>query len=188
MWTIIPTNTPLVIRHCSKCGRTKEFYCSEKFRLNGRHTKIDIWLIYKCTKCDTTWKSTIKRGIKPHDLPQHIFDKFTNNDKKLAWKYAFDRQLLKQNECEILYSDVKYDVEGFNEKDFENPLQIRVNSVYMFELKLSTFLAGRLSISVNKLKKLVQSGCVKTTPEYDIMKYRIRADIDVIFDKDNYFI
>jgi len=179
-WLITPKETPRIVRNCSKCGKKKEFYCSEKFRVNGRHTKIDIWLIYKCIKCDTTWKLTLDRGLKPRDLSPEIFDGFTNNDKDLAWKYAFDRQLLKQNECEMQYSSIGYDVEGSDVCLSAGPTIIQLRSVYMFELKLSIFLAGRLGISIGQLKKLVENKVITTSPECDIMKYRIRADLDII--------
>ena len=186
-WTIIPDKTPLVIRNCSKCGRKKEFYSSDKFRLNGRHTKIDIWLIYKCTKCDTTWKLTIKKGIKPHDLTSQLFDRFTNNDKDLAWEYAFDRHLLKQNGCEILYTNIGYSVEGFNSRDLGGPgnlccpLLIHIKSRHLFELKLCALLANKLEVSINKIKKLADSGTITTSLGCDIIKYRIRMDLEVFF-------
>ena len=187
-WIIIPDKTPLVIRNCSKCGRKKEFYSSDKFRLNGRHTKIDIWLIYKCTKCDTTWKLTIKKGIKPQDLTAELFDRFTNNDKDLAWEYAFNRHLLKQNGCEIQYTNIGYSVEGFNPQDLSGPndmrcpLLIHIKSLHLFELKLNALLASKMGVSINKIKKLADNGIITTSLDCDIMKYRIRVDLDVFFD------
>ena len=178
-WTIVPVNTPLVARNCSKCGTKKEFYCSEKFRMNGRHTTIDIWLIYKCTKCDATWKLTIKKGIKPHDISAEMFNLFIVNDKDLAWKYAFDRSLLKQNDCEVVYDKVKYRVDGVGAVDLTTPLSVQIKSLYLFELKLASLLARMLGLSANKLKKLVSDGIIKTNPDCHIMKYRIRADLEV---------
>ena len=179
-WTVVPINAPLVVRNCNKCGTKKEFYCSEKFRMNGRHTKIDIWLIYKCTKCDTTWKLTIKKGIKPHDISAEMFYLFTINDKDLAWRYAFDRSLLKQNGCDVVYEKVEYRVDGFDTVDLTNPLYLQIKSIYLFELKLASLLARMLGLSTSKLKKLVSDGTIRTSPECKIMKYRIRADLEVI--------
>jgi len=178
-WRIVPTGTPLIIRHCSKCNRKMEFYCSEKFRMNGNHTRIDIWLIYKCTKCDTTLKLTIDKGIKPHDISSELFDQFTHNDVNLAWKYAFDRNFLKQNACVVKYSDVEYHVEGFEPCDLCRPLLVHLKSEYMFNLKLSTFLAGVLGISVGKLKHMVDDGLITASPACDIIKYRIKADVEI---------
>ena len=180
IWLIIPENLPCVIRHCSKCNKKMKFYCSEKFRINSNQQRADIWLIYKCNKCDTTWKLTLMRGIKPRDLSSDMFDKFTNNDTDLAKKYAFNRQLLKQSGCEIDYKNITYHVEGFNSHKLEIPLRARVNSQYFFDLKLSTFLADILGMSVTGIKKYADNGLITTSPECNIMKYRIRADFDLL--------
>jgi len=193
-----------------------EFYCSEKFRVNSNGSRSDIWLIYKCLKCDATRKLTIAKGIKPSDLPEGEFDRFTNNDRELAWKYAFDRSFLKRQSCVIEYANIKYSVKGFELANNDLPLLIHLKSVYIFDLKLSKFLANLLGISVGKVKtldvgfhpmphELFEKSSTKTLVKkpqrgflmglrgeipsqgfgdgvpktLDIMKCRIRADMDV---------
>ena len=172
-WRIIPKNTPRVIKHCNKCNKKMGFYCSEKFRLNSNSQKVDIWLIYKCEKCDTTWKLSLMRGIRPSDLTPVLFDRLTNNDKELAWKYAFDRQLLKQNGCVVDYTGIEYCVDGVIDTC------VCVSSQYFFDLKLSTFLAEQLAISVGEVRKLVEQNLISTSIDCDIMKYRIRTDFTI---------
>ena len=174
---IVPDSTPMVIRHCSKCNKKMGFYCSEKFRINSNGAKIDIWLIYKCSKCDTTWKLTIAKGTKPHDVPADKYEKYTNNDAALAWEYAFDRGFLKQQSCEVDYSHINYSVESSGAVSCELPLLIRLKSAFTFDLKLSKFLAGVLNISASQLKAL--GGKITTSPECDIVKHKIRGDIDI---------
>ena len=116
------------------------------------------------------------RGIKPSDLTPVLFDKLTNNDKNLAWKYAFDRQLLKQSGCVIDYTDVGYTVDGFQMPDLNNPLCVHLTSQYFFDLKLSAVLAEQLQISVGDVRKLALQNLIATSLDCDIMKYRIRTD------------
>lgn len=155
------------------------FYCSEKFRLNSNSQKVDIWLIYKCSKCDTTWKLSLMRGIRPSDLTPEIFDKLTNNDKELAWQYAFDKQLLKQSGYVIDCTGVDYCVDRFRDPGSEEPICVRLISQYFFDLKLSTFLAKQLGISVGEVRKLAQQNLISTSLDCDIMKYRIRTDFTI---------
>ena len=178
-WHIIPDSTPIVVKHCNKCNKKMGFYCSNKFRLNSNSLRVDIWLIYKCSKCDTTWKLSLMRGIRPSDLTPELFDRLTNNDKELAWKYAFDRQLLKQNGCTIDYSNINYSVEGFDIRDLETPLCVQLKSQYYFDLKLSVFLSKQLGISVGDVRKLAEKNLITTSLDCDIMKYRIRADFNL---------
>jgi len=182
IWRIIPENMPQVIRHCSKCNKKMNFYCSEKFRINSNQQRADIWIIYKCSKCDTTWKLSLMRGVKPSELSPDLFDKFTNNDKDLAKKYVFDRQLLKQSGCEIDYSGIIYHVQDFEPHMLKSPLRVSIKSQYFFDLKLSAFLAGILGLSVGNIKKLADKGLIITSLKCNIMKYRIRADFELWLD------
>ncbi|MCL2839314.1 MAG: DUF1062 domain-containing protein [Defluviitaleaceae bacterium] len=179
-WRIFPLNTPTIIRHCSKCNRKMDFYCSEKFRTNSNQTRSDIWLIYKCEKCDTTLKLAIKKGIKPSDLPKERFDKFTNNDVALAWEYAFNCDFLKNHNCVINYASVKYRVDGIESIDLEKPLYIHLKSDFVFDLKLSGFLASTLNLSVTKIKRLAEMGNITTNPECNIAKHKIKSDMEIL--------
>ncbi|WP_099371564.1 DUF1062 domain-containing protein [Sphingobacterium sp. 1.A.5] len=55
---VIVKNTPLLKKKCSRCDSYR-YYCSERFRGNAQKKNIDIWLIYKCTNCDSTYNATI---------------------------------------------------------------------------------------------------------------------------------
>ena len=201
-WRIIPASTPPIIRRCSKCNRKIEYNCSEKFRVNANQARVDIWLIYKCSKCDSTWKLTIEKGIRPRDVPAALFEQFINNDKSLAWQYAFDRHFLKQNACMVDYASVDYSVEGSdtvvmsenhpeaarffasrqgsaNDAGKVSPLLVRLECPYVFELKLSALLAKALCISVGQVRKLVESGAISAGPDIDIMKYRIKSNLEI---------
>ena len=65
IWKIEPLGLPLVLRHCKKCGKTAEFICSGQFRVNAQRKYLDIWLIYKCAKCDTTWNAAVYSRVSP---------------------------------------------------------------------------------------------------------------------------
>jgi len=175
-WHIVPTQTPNIIRHCSKCNRKMPYYCSEKFRANANQSRVDIWLIYKCTKCDNTWKLSLYKGVRPHELPTGLFDKFVNNDAALAWQYAFDRNFLKQHGCTVDYTNVGYTVKVTNEQGWETPVHVHVESQYSFDLKLSVLLARILDTSVGQIKRLADMGHISASPEINIMKHRIKAN------------
>ena len=184
-WRVIPTSTPNIIRHCSKCNHKMPYYCSEKFRANANQSRVDIWLIFKCTKCDNTWKLTLYKGIRPHDLPPGLFDKFVNNDASLAWAYAFDRNILKQHACTVDYSNVDYTVEKVESTentcayDINLSQHVHIQTQFSFDLKLSTLLAKMLGISIGQIKRLAEGGQISANPEVNIMKHRLKASQDV---------
>jgi hypothetical protein len=116
---------------------------------------------------------TIKRGIKPHDIPADLFERFIVNDRALAWEYAFDKGLLKWHKCEARYVDIAYKIDGLKENDLEMPLIADIRCLYPFNLKLNALMAKVLGISVNQVRTLAANGGVTAIPECDIMKCRV---------------
>jgi len=176
-WRVVPANTPGIIRHCSKCNRKSEYYCSEKFRVNANGARVDIWLIYKCHKCDSTCKLAIYKGVSPHDLPAGLFDLFIDNDKALAWQYAFDKHFLKQNACVVDYAGVEYSVEGVVHC---GPQVVHIQCPYSFDLKLVALLAKALGTTVGQVKKYVESGDISAAPDINIVRHRVWGDVEVV--------
>ena len=74
IWKIEPLGLPLVLRHCKKCGKTSEFSCSGQFRVNAQRKYLDIWLIYKCAKCDTTWNAAVYSRVSPQALNANLLE------------------------------------------------------------------------------------------------------------------
>ncbi|MCC8027621.1 MAG: DUF1062 domain-containing protein [Clostridium sp.] len=89
-WDIQYCDLPAVLRRCKKCGKKSEYGCSGEFRVNAQQQALDIWLIYKCVHCNTTWNSTIFSRISPQKLGADLLEGFSCNDKNLAMQYATD--------------------------------------------------------------------------------------------------
>ena len=88
IWEIKVKNTPTLKRKCNHCNSNR-FYCSNKFRMNAQKRNIDVWLIYRCVECDSTYNLTILSRTKPELIKKDLFSKFSENDEKLSWEYAF---------------------------------------------------------------------------------------------------
>lgn len=58
-WTIVPQVAPQPWLNCNRCGGSKPFRSSGKIRVNANGKRLDAWLIYKCTTCDSTWNRPI---------------------------------------------------------------------------------------------------------------------------------
>ncbi len=84
-----------IIRRCGGCGKKKSFVCSGKFRVNANGRRLDVWLIYRCEKCGRTLNVPIYERVPPERIPPELYDRFLENDRKLAVEYAGDRGFLK---------------------------------------------------------------------------------------------
>ena len=86
IWKIEYCAPPAVLRYCKKCGKKEEYLCSGEFRVNAQQKNLDIWLIYKCNHCNTTWNSAIYSRVSPQKLGADLLERFYKNDE--SWQYS----------------------------------------------------------------------------------------------------
>jgi hypothetical protein len=93
-WRISPERTPCVLRACARCGEPRRFGSSDRFRVNASGRKLDVWLIYRCERCDFTWNLTVVERSTPEAIGPERLRAFHENDRDTAWRCAFDEALL----------------------------------------------------------------------------------------------
>ena len=94
-------NAPKVVRSCRRCRKKTTFFSSGLFRVNGQKKKLDVWLIFKCSVCNTTWNLTILSRVAPRSIPFGLLSGFHENDAELAELYASDVELIRRNGAEL---------------------------------------------------------------------------------------
>lgn len=182
IWNIKPKEMPLVIRNCNKCNKKTEFYSSELFRVNAQKKSLDIWSIYKCSHCNSTWNLTIFSRIPPNSLKGDLQKRFENNDKDLIWEYAFNSDILKQNNAEVKY-DMEYVVYK-DEIDIETNGQVNIliKCPYNFNLRLNKFLQKHLGIKRKVIDELIEDKIIDLKENIDIKKYKIKRELEISID------
>lgn len=98
-WEVQYLSPPKTIRYCKKCSMKTEHISAGLFRVNAQQKSLDIWLIYRCASCKTTWNSAVYSRVNPKSLDHKLLNRFMNNDSELAQKYAMDTVLLKKLVC-----------------------------------------------------------------------------------------
>ena len=151
-------NTPLLIKKCSHC-ESDRFYCSDKFRMNAQKKNIDVWLIYRCVKCDNTCNITLLSRTKPDLIDKKLFHSFSMNDREVAWQYAFSAGMASKNKLQIDYDSVEYEV-----------ISIWIECDLELNLKLLSLIKRCFSLSTTRLKHLFEEGNIsllsgKTSPK-----------------------
>lgn len=178
IWEIRVKNTPLLIKKCSHCDSDR-FYCSEKFRMNAQKKNIDVWLIYRCVKCDNTCNLTLLSRSKPDLIDRSLFHRFSMNDKQTAWQYAFSAELERKSNLKLDYSGVEYEV--VNALTLEEILQlpdevinIEIKCNLEFNLKLSSFIRRCFSLSANQVKRLFEQKAIVAAADKLPQKQKVR--------------
>ena len=110
-WTILPGEAPAIRRNCSGCRKSSIFRSSGNFRMNANGNKLDVWLIYRCEKCDTSWNMDIYTRTAPGMLGQDLYNRFLENDADTALEFGCRKEILSRNKAEALWEQVPLKVE-----------------------------------------------------------------------------
>lgn len=182
-WEVKVKNTPLLIKKCSHCDSDR-FYCSDKFRMNAQKKNIDVWLIYRCVKCDNTCNLTLLSRSKPDLIDKTLFHSFSMNDKDTAWKYAFSTEMERKNNLRLDYDSVEYEViPNTSLEDLLNlsneVIKIHIKCEFEFDLKLSSLIRRRFSLSANQVKRMFEDGIITISSNKPPQKHKVK-DGDMI--------
>lgn len=177
-WTIEYQSPPTALKYCKKCGCKTAFACSGRFRANARRKSLDVWLIYKCESCDTTWNAAVYTQVSPQSLLPRELDGFHGNDEQLVMDYAMDYDFLNRNNAQAGLP--QYTVEGdmFSPED---EVELTIKSEYSLPVKVSVLIREKLKLSQREFSQLADSGRIRSLPESDLHKCRLNKGIVLIF-------
>lgn len=180
-WEVQYLSPPLVVRYCKKCGKKTEYICSGLFRVNAQRKYLDIWLIYKCTICDTTWNATVYSRINPQSLRPGRLEQFHMNDSNLVEQYAMDSELLHRNGAEVGLPN--YEITG-DEICINNPTELHIISKYSCQLKVSKILREKLYLSQKALEQMLACGQIKSISGVDFKKCKLHGEVVLMIGSD----
>lgn len=181
-WELVPESLPMVKRSCPKCNEKTNYINSEKFRINANKNNIDIWLIYKCEKCKSTWNMTIYERIKPTNISKQEYNKFLSNDKELAREYAFDLSICSKNKSEVALDNINYRVVPRQLEAYyitEDELVIELICKYPIDLRVDKLLSDALGVSRNKIKGMFKEGVVFVNDDKNSSNIKVRDGMEI---------
>lgn len=177
-WTIRYDRPPAPVRYCKKCSIRQEFISSGQFRVNAQGKCLDIWLIYKCSCCSSTWNAAIYSRVNTGSLPPGLLSRFHGNDPSLAMQYAMDTRFLRLNGAQIQLPS--YHVEGqvFQladspaSTDPDSSMVLQIDNPYPLPLRVHAVLKSKLKLSQKRLDQLTQSGRIQCEDGRELKKSR----------------
>lgn len=178
-WTIQPLELPKILKRCSKCGQEAYFINSEKFRVNANKKHLDIWLIYQCESCKSTYNLTVHERISPRDLSNEHLEQFMRNDKALAGQIGFDSALHARNKVFLDLSEVPIAIVGDIPNESEATL-IEIECTVALGLRADKVLSQKLSVSRASIKQHILEGRIKRIDGKDLLKEKMKGTIEVL--------
>lgn len=171
---------PTITWRCSRCS-CPEFVCSQRFRMNTNAKLTDIWLIYRCARCDATKNLTIVERKPITKIGRSLFDAATTNDPVAACRFARDLNLLRSASVKVLRGD-RFSLSEIAlgayrvQLHFAEPLLVRADHV----------LGVALGISRRRLRALDASCRLRLDPPAVLSRLRLMTTTEVSIDRDEW--
>lgn len=165
-------------KYCKKCGAKTLFFCSEQFRVNAQRKYLDVWLIYRCSNCDTTWNATILTRVAPQSLPPALLEGFYGNDRRLVIQYAMDAAFLRKNGAEVSLPGWSVAGEEFSPGE---AVEVSIQNEFSLPIRVSAVVRSKLGLSAQRFSDLLAAGRIISVPEQDLRKCRVKDGIVLIF-------
>ncbi|MFP3833618.1 DUF1062 domain-containing protein [Chryseobacterium sp. SIMBA_028] len=148
--------------------------------MNAQKKNIDIWLIYRCVKCNNRYNMTLFSRIRTESISKDLFNKLSENNTDLAWEYAFSHELRRRNNAEADIDSVEYEIQytDISIEELANSdneiITFKINCPFDFNLRMSTVIRSCLQISSSKLNQLIESQSILVHERPLQKKHKIR--------------
>ncbi len=181
-WEIVPRNLPKVKRNCPKCNGKSSYINCGKFRVNANKNNVDIWMIYQCEKCKSTWNMTIYERTNPAAINKEEYEKFLSNDSELIKHYAYNLGLYSKNKAEVTLDNIEYGlVIKKLEKNYtkENELIIKITCRYPIEVRLDRLISEKLGFSRSRIKNMSKKGLIYINDVAGSVNTKVKNNMEI---------
>lgn len=91
VWRVEALATPAWQRACATCSiASARFEATSRFRANAHQGRLDVWLLYACSRCGATEKRRLLHRTPVRDVEPARLDGYHRNDPALARAHAFE--------------------------------------------------------------------------------------------------
>ena len=154
---------------------------------NLPQSNVDIWLIYQCEKCRSTYNLTIFERVSPKKLPEGSYKKFQENNSALALEIGTSKEIFEKNRAVVKEGSISCIVTKENTEipvslqDSEGNCRIiRIQNPNGLKIRADKFLAEQLSISRSKVKHLIADGLLLGSKREDLEKIHLGSSLLIL--------
>lgn len=165
-WTVVPRSAPQPWLNCNRCRGIRRFRSSGKIRVNANGKRLDAWLIYKCTSCDSTWNHPILERRHVQTIDPLFLMSLRANDPDLVHRLAFDTESLRRKARLVEeLDDVVVRKEMLSESMTPaRRLEILCAVPQTTRLRVDRLLATALQLSRSRIRNLQDKGDLAVSP------------------------
>lgn len=117
--------------------------------------------------------------IPPQTIKFCRLEKFYNNDAELVKEYAMNLGFLYKNGAEKAELP-KYAVSGENFLP-EEKVRLIIKNSFALPVKAAAVIKRKLQLTQAEYLQMLDSGKIKSVPQQDLRKYRLKNEIAIVF-------
>lgn len=158
---------------------------SGKTRLNANGRRLDAWLIYRCSSCDSTWNRPIFERRPVGDIDPATLDALQNNNGAWIEKLAFDIDGLRRDAGQVEeFSEVhlrKTILAPVAESSLR--LEIVLDLAAKTSLRTERLLSTELGLSRKRIVTLEEAGRLVTAPSgKNTLRRPLKDEMRIVID------
>jgi hypothetical protein len=154
LWRVLPLAVPPLAASCPHCRASDRFVCAGRFRVNANQARLDVWLLYRCERCDHTLKRRLLRREAVGAIAKDRLEGYFRDDPELARAHAFDVPLAEPLPYRVERPPV----------DPERGLRARIVQPFPCGLRWDGFLARELGVSRSHVARAFGAGVLAIVP------------------------
>jgi hypothetical protein len=159
-WRLRAADPPAAIRDCPRCDQRVRFIASGLFRMNASGRRLDVWLIYRCQRCEFTWNRTVEERRVVSELGARLV-LYERNDPTLARAVACDVAGLAREGVAVEAGEVRLERPA---EDADLGLAITFVVEPGCAIRLDRLLARELGVSRGALEEAAGRGLLAIDP------------------------
>ena len=164
-WTVVPRSAPQPWLNCNRCRAIRRFRSSGKIRINANGKRLDAWLIYKCTTCDSTWNRPVLERRHVRAIDPRLLMSLRASDPDLVHRLAFDTGTLRRKAISVEeFDDVVVRKEMLSQSMTARQLEILCAVPQTTRLRVDRLLASELQVSRSRIRHLQDMGDLAVSP------------------------
>ncbi|HGY0042844.1 TPA: DUF1062 domain-containing protein [Klebsiella pneumoniae] len=165
-----------IAKRCPACNVKRDFAPSGAIRVNSQKKLLDIWSIYKCTRCDYTWNIALFSRLHVSKINRELLQRLLQNDAAMVHYYAADLATLKRNRAEPSgQPDFRIHEQWSVTLMACQRITVRVRVSQPFRISLLSILKKQLKLSTAEIRRLVATGHIEGIPLKQLKTKKLKA-------------
>ena len=175
-WTVTPVGYQHIAKRCPACNVKRDFAPSGAIRVNSQKKLLDIWSIYKCTRCDYTWNIALFSRLHVSKINRELLQRLLQNDAAMVHYYAADLATLKRNRAEPSgQPDFRIHEQWSVTLKACQRITVRVRVSQPFRISLLSILKKQLKLRTAEIRWLVATGHIEGIPLKQLKTKKLKA-------------